>query len=257
MIAGWLAATAFASPVLAPAAAALIAGLLVAALPRIGYGLLVVATATALTADGRPGAAIVVAVGALLPVVLLPRAKHRWSSSALAPALGAVTLAGAWPAIAAFEPHVIRRTMLGAVGWIWLVFAGLLDGHGIYANLPHGIAASSHWMSSPDQTVRHALWPLVHSGVFAPAVVWAAAAAVLPWLTRGPTPMRVVLVTVWSAALASSTTTTLRLLHTGIAPRPGAVALGAIGGGILALAWSLLRTRTRAVGSPNTLAGLA
>jgi hypothetical protein len=147
--------------------------------------------------------------------------------------------------------------MLGAVGWIWLVLAGLIQGHGIYTSLPHGIPPSAHWMASLDQTVRHALWPLVHSGALAPAVVWGAAAAVLPWIARGPAPMKLVLVTVWSAALASSTTTTLRLLHAGIVPRPGAVALGAVGGGIVALAWSLIRTRPQAAGSPNTAAGLA
>jgi hypothetical protein len=69
--------------------------------------------------------------------------------------------------------------------------------------------------------------------------------------------VKLVLVTVWSAALASSTTTTLRLLHAGIVPTPGAVALGAVGGGIIALAWSLIRTRLQAAGSTNTAAGLA
>jgi hypothetical protein len=112
-------------------------------------------------------------------------------------------------------------------------------------------------MGSLDQTARHVLWPLLHSAALAPAVVWAAAAVVLPWIARGPIPLRVVLITVWSAALASATTTTLRLLHTGVVPRPGAVALGAIAGGIVALTLSLLRTRSQAVGSANTAPGLA
>jgi serine/threonine protein kinase len=257
LIAGWLTATAFTSPALAPAAAALIAGGTVAVLPRLGWIALTVIVAIALTADGRPGAALVVALGALLPVTLLPFAKRRWQSAALAPALGAVTLAGAWPAFAAVEPRVVRRAMLGAIGWTWLLLAGLIQGHGIYIDLPHGTPPSAQWMGSLDQTARHVLWPLLHSAALAPAVVWAAAAVVLPWIARGPIPLRVVLITVWSAALASATTTTLRLLHTGVVPRPGAVALGAIAGGIVALTLSLLRTRSQAVGSANTAPGLA
>jgi eukaryotic-like serine/threonine-protein kinase len=255
MIAAWLTATAFGSPLLAPAAAALIAALVVSALPRIGWLALTLTAAAALTADGRPGTALVFVLGALVPVALLPRRASHWPLAAAAPALGAVTLAGAWPALAALDPHVLRRAMLGAVGWIWLALAGLLQGHGLYTELPRGISHAAG--PSLEQTVRHALWPLLHSGVLAPAVAWAAAAAVLPWIIRGPVAVRVVLVTVWSAALASATTTTLRLFHAGVAARPGAVALGAIAGGLLALACSWRGPRPQGSGSSDAAAGLA
>jgi hypothetical protein len=256
-VAGWLAATAFGTPSLPPLAVALIAGITVAALPRIGWVILTLAAALALSADGRPGGGLVALIGGFTPVILLPRASRRWPAPAVAPALGAVSLAGAWPAIAALDPHVLRRAALGAVGWIWLTLAALLQGRGIYTTLPHGIPPTSQWMASLDQTARHALSPLLHSGMLAPALVWAAAAMVLPWIARGPAPVKVVLVTVWSAALASATTTTLRVLHAGVVPRPGTVVLGAIAGGVFALASGLLTTRRQPVGSPNTVAGLA
>jgi hypothetical protein len=69
--------------------------------------------------------------------------------------------------------------------------------------------------------------------------------------------MRVVLIAMWSAALASTTTTLLRSLETGATVRPGAAALGALAGGILALAPAVLSSRRNPSGSTDAAAGLA
>jgi hypothetical protein len=152
---------------------------------------------------------------------------------------------------------VWRRAALGAVGWIWLALVGLIGGHGIYTELPPGIPRSAVWMGSLDQTVSHTLWPVAHSGLLAPALVWAVAAALLPWMVRGPTAVRLVLIVVWSAAVASATSTLLRAFHPGTATRPGAVALGAVAGAVLASIPTLLGARASTSASSDAGAGLA
>jgi hypothetical protein len=112
-------------------------------------------------------------------------------------------------------------------------------------------------MTSPDQAVVHALWPLLHSGALAPAIVWAAAAALLPWIARGPIPVRLVSIVVWSAALASATTTMLRAVHADIAPRPAVVVLGAVAGALIASIPALLSARRQQPAGADTAAGLA
>ena len=257
VIAAWLTATAFPSPPSAPAAAAIAAGILVAALPRIGWLALTLAAALGLTAAGRSGAALLVAIGLLLPVLPLVRHPTRWPLPAAAPVLGAAILAGAWPALAGRERRVWRRAALGALGWVWLVAAGLLMGRGVYTRLPAGIPTSAQWTGSLDHTLRRVLWPVLHSGLLAPAIVWGVAAAVLPWLVRGTMPVRVVAIVIWSALLASATTTMLQALHTGVSARPGAVALGAVAGGIVALIPAFRRAPKGLSASSDAAAGLA
>jgi eukaryotic-like serine/threonine-protein kinase len=257
VIAAWLAAAVASSAPVTPATAALLAALLVGALPRLGWLAFVVAAAIALAAHGQSGAALLVLAGALVPVVLIPRAPTRWPLGAAAPVLGALSLAGAWPALAALDRHAWRRGALGAVGWIWVAAAGLLTGRGVYTTLPPGIPPKAVWIGSLDQTTGRALGPLLGSGLLLGAVIWAGAAIVLPWIARGPAAVQLVVIVMWSAALASATTTVLQGLHSGVAPRPGAAVLGAVAGAVLAIVSMLIKRARRAPGSANTAAGLA
>jgi len=243
-IAAWIAGNVLAPAPVAPAAVALLAGLAVAALPRIGWLALALAAAGALAAQQRTGAAVLVLLAALVPLLLLFRHPARWPLAAAAPALGMLGLAGAWPALAARASGAWQRAALGATGWIWLAGAGILGSHGLYTRLLSGTPPGSRWMPSLDQTFNHVLWPLLQSGLLAPAVVWGAAAVVLPWITRTRSlALEVVLVTVWAAMLASATTSVLALAHGGIAVKPNAVVLGAVAAGIVALLPSLLGHR--------------
>jgi hypothetical protein len=218
--------------------------LAVAALPRIGWLALALAAAGSLAAQQRTGAAVLVLLAALVPLILLFRQPARWSLAAAAPALGILGLAGAWPALAARASSVWQRAALGATGWIWLAGAGILGSHGLYTRLLAGTPPASRWMPSLDQTFNHVLWPLLQSGLLAPAVVWGAAAVVLPWITRiRSLALEVVLVTIWAAVLASATTSVLALTHRGIAVKPNAVVLGAVAAGIVALLPSLVGRR--------------
>lgn len=257
-IAAWLAAELASPAPLAPPAIGLIAGLAVAALPRVGWLALTLAAAATLGAQNHVGAALVVLGAALVPVVLLFRTPARWPLAAAAPALGALGLAGAWPALAARAGGIWRRAALGATGWAWLAAAGILHGRGLYTQLPPGTPARTVWMPSLYDTINHVLGPLLSSGLLAPAAVWAVAAVVLPWITLSRSlPLQIVLVTIWAAVLASATTAVLRAGATGITVRPGASALGAAGAAVVALAPAVLRRwRPRHAGA-DTATGLA
>lgn len=256
-IALWLAGYAFTSPPVAPAAAALLTGIAVATRPRLGWFALAMTGTGSLAISGRDGAALLVLLGALLPVVLLFRRPARWSLAAAAPALGVVGLAGAWPALAARGRGVWQRVALGAVGWIWLQLAGLIGGHGLYTQLPRGTPPGTTWMPSLHQTVVHVLAPLLSSGCLAVAPIWGSAAAILPWLTTRSLPTSIVLVSVWSAALASATGAVLRAVGPGVQLEPNALIIGAVVAGIVAVAPAITRVWRSPAGSSDTEAGLA
>ena len=243
ILAAWLASHVLAPSALAPAAAAVVAALAVAALPRLGWIALALLAAGILVAHGRPGAALALLCAGLLPVLLLPRSPTTWPLSAAAPALGALSLAGAWPAIAARAVSPWRRAALAITGWVWLALASALANADLYARRPPATPAASAWMPSLQQTVDHVLAPLVSTPMVACALVWAAAAVVLPLLTeRRRFPVAVVLVTVWSAIVVSAIATFLGVNHSRGAGMPATAVLGAIVGAIVALAPAALRS---------------
>ena len=243
ILAAWLASHVFAPSALAPAAAALVAALAVAALPRLGWVALALLGAGILVAQGRAGGALVLLCAGLLPVVLLPRSPTTWPLSAVAPALGALSLAGAWPAIAARAASPWRRAVLGITGWVWLAVASALADTDLYARRPATTPRASVWMPSLQQAVDHVLTPLAGTGFVVCALVWGVAAVVLPLLVaRRSFPVALVLVTVWSAMVVSATATFLVVNHSRGAGMPATAVLGAIAGAIVALAPAALRS---------------
>ncbi len=235
--AGWLTAHLLAPSPIAPAAAALVAGVVVAALPRLGWLGLTAVLAIGAALQGRPGGAAMIAILALIPVPFLPRDGVMWPLPAGATALGMIGLGGAWPAVAARANGTWRRGVMGAVGWLWLALAAPIAGAGLYLKLPNGTAPLAVWDGSVHQTVVLMLRPTVASGAIAAAPVWALASITLPWLMRGRSlAVSIVLVTAWSAAVVSATTTVIALVRPGetILPSGTAVA-GAVAGALIAL----------------------
>jgi hypothetical protein len=258
IVAAWLAGVVLTHSPVPPAVAAAIGGVAVAALPRIGWVTLLLAAGSGLATDGHPGATLVFAIAALLPVLLMPLHPARWPLGAFAPALGAIGLAGAWPAIAGRAPGPWQRAALGATGWIMLVAANALGASALYVNLGHTIAARSVWEPSLSETFSHLLSPIASAGVLGPAVVWAFAAVLLPWTTAmRPLAVQLVLVTVWTAVIASATTIFLHAGHAGTLLTPGAAVLGAIAAGVVALAPSVAAAVRASRGAGNTPIGLA
>ncbi len=226
-------------PVVLGAAAAI----LVLLLPRIGWLAFTLALATMAAAQGRAGGALVVLLAMLVPVVLMPRRGVGWPLPAVAVALGLIGLAGAWPAAAARTGHSAwRRGALGLAGWVWLVCAAPLAGAELYAAPTASTPAPGAWIGSLPVSIDHVLGPILSSGRLAPAPVWALAAVVLPWCQRaGWLALEVVLVTIWAAILLSATELAL-----GLGGRPGGATprgavLGAVAGGLVALAPALHR----------------
>jgi hypothetical protein len=210
----WLTAGALAPSPAPPAAAGLVAGAAVLLLPRLGWGALTIALGVLAASQHLPGAAAVITIALLVPLVLSPAAATTWPLSAGAAALGFVGLAGAWPALAARATTPWRRAALGATGWIWLLLASAVAGKALYLPLVPGVAPSHAWMRSLSTTVDHLLRPEVSAGVLAPALVWALAAVALPWLLRGRSfVLDVVRVVVWAAIVVSATGAAIAAVH--------------------------------------------
>jgi eukaryotic-like serine/threonine-protein kinase len=194
-----------------------------------------------------------------LPVALLPRRATLWPVGTGAPALGLLPLAGlagAWPALAGRAGTPWRRAALGAIGWGWLLLAAPLAHRTLY--LANG-APPSGWGLTAQTTVDQVLRPLTSAAVLAPALVWAVAAAVLPWLVRGRNlTFDLIRVVVWSSMLISATSVLISRGHGGgasLAAPPGAV-LGAVAAALVALAGPAVarrRGRIRLGGPPARL----
>jgi serine/threonine protein kinase len=236
-LAAWLATNALHPAPVPGLVAALIAGALVALLPRAGWIAIALTLVSALLLQNRPGAALVLAIGALLPMFALPLSGSAWPLSAVAPGLGAVGLAGAWPALAGLAGSPWRRAALGFTGWLWLVIAEPLAGAHLYLGSPHGTPRPSDWTGSLHRAIHDVLGPMISSGVLAPAVVWAAAALVLPWVVRGRSAaLDLVRVVAWSAALVSATSAAVAFASgTTGHPTPRGAVLGALAAVAVAL----------------------
>jgi len=253
----WVTGSALHASPLAPAACGLLAAAAVLLLPRLGWGALTIALAVLAVSQGLPGAAAVIAIALLLPLVLSPAAPTTWPLSAGAPALGFIGLAGAWPALAGRARTPWRRATLGAIGWVWVLLASAVAGKALYLPLVPGVAPPQAWMSSLTTTVDHVLRPEIAAGVLAPALVWALGALTLPWLVRGGSlALDVIRVVIWAGLVVSATGVATAAVH-GASPTTGAAPtalVGAVACAALALGPSLLgtwRVAWRASGSPT------
>jgi serine/threonine protein kinase len=218
---GWVVAHLLAPSPIAPAAGALLAAVVLAALPRLGWIAICAVITTLAFAQGRSGGALIFLLSATAPILFLPRDGGRWALGAGAPALGMAGLAGAWPAFAARAAGKWRRAALGALGWWWLVLAGPVASHGLYLHLPPGTGPADAWIGSLHQTATLVLRPMLSSGTVAGAFVWALAAVTLPWVVRGGSLAReAARATCWALATVAATSI--------------AIAAAGHGGGLLA-----------------------
>lgn len=194
LTATWVSTHLLGSTPLAPAAVGLVSAAAVLLLPRLGW-LAVVAVLSGLAAgQGHTGGALLlVSVTALSAALLLP-VTRLWSLPAGGGVLAVVGLCGAWPALTATARLAVwQRALIGGAGFLWLTAADLLS------------STRSVWTGAVPVTLHHVEAPLLGSGVLAGAAVWAASAAVAPWLVRRTHPvLSLVAVTVWSAVTVAS-----------------------------------------------------
>jgi hypothetical protein len=178
----------------------------------------------------RPGSAIVVFLAVAPVVPLLRGAPVAWSAPAAAPLLGLVALAGAFPALAGRLSRVHHRAALGLLGAWWLVLAEPLTERTLLfgAETPRRDA----FEGATSVTAGDVVATVVSSGALLAGLIWAAGAAVLPWLVRHRSlTLDIVAATAWSAGLAAATISLGEWLGT---PPHGAV-FGAIAGALVAV----------------------
>jgi serine/threonine protein kinase len=197
---------------------------------------------------GRPGVALLV-LAAFMPVLVLPLDSRSpggagaWLTCALAPALGLLGLAGAFPAIAGQAARWRMRASLGALGYWWLVLAEPLLSRHLWLGPPAGTPSRSVWEASIGSAATHVLGPLLSVGVLMGATLWALAAVLLPLLARGRSAaLDVLAASVFSAALVTAEP----LLDGGFTAQaasanPRGAILGAVFGGALVVAARALR----------------
>jgi hypothetical protein len=182
-----------------------------------------------LLAPERPGAALLVAIAAALPPALAWTCAAGWSLPALAPALGLLGLAGAYPAIAGRARRGLHRAALGAAGAAWGLLAEPLLGRVLML----GGGADPVGDADAGRALSALLEPLATSGILVLAPIWALGALVLPWLVRGRSPaLDLVFATAWAAGLAAATEAAGEWAQH--AP-PRGVAAGAVAAGVLAV----------------------
>ena len=197
---------------------------------------------------GHAGLALLM-LAAVLPLAALPRRSGpSWLVAGLAPALGLAGLAGAFPAFAGQARRWRERAALAALGYWWLTLAEPLTNSGssgprLWLGAPPGTPARAAWESSIGVTAVHVLGPMLGLGVLLGAMLWALGSAVLPWIVRGHSAaLDLVAAAAWSAALVVAAPA----LDAGLAahagdPAPRGAVLGAIVGGLVAVAARALR----------------
>ncbi|MGI8428058.1 MAG: protein kinase domain-containing protein [Solirubrobacteraceae bacterium] len=240
-LSAWLASHVLTGATHISAVAGLLGALLVLAMARTGWLVIIAGFALATTLQHHPGAALVIVIGGTVPIALAPLAPRIWPLGVGGPALGVLGLACAWPAVAGRAPRAARRGALGCIGWVWLALASALSGTDLYLRTASIRPAPDAWTASLHQTIVHVLVPLVSARTLAPAAVWALAAVVLPWLIRRRS-LRIdaLRVVVWAGALVYATGAVGEASHgSPVAPTLGAVLAGAGGGVVVALLPSL------------------
>jgi eukaryotic-like serine/threonine-protein kinase len=153
-------------------------------------------------AAGRPGVALLL-LAAAAPLILLPRRPGLgWLAAVLAPALGTVGLAAAFPALAGQRARLSERAALAALGYWWLTLAAPLLDRRLWLGIPAGTPARAVWEGSLGAAATHVVGPSLSLGVLYGTAVWALAAMLLPWVVRGRSAVLDVLAaSAWSLAL--------------------------------------------------------
>jgi eukaryotic-like serine/threonine-protein kinase len=174
-------------PSFSPFAAAGLAALATAVLPRIGWLLAVIGLCGWLVSPeaDRQGTALVLAAAAAPIPFLLPRAGVLWSAPIVAPLLGTIALGPAFIGVAALASTHARRAGLAAAGLWWLVVGELLTGRALLFGAPTGALPRHNWESSISAAASDALQPLLTSPALTPALAWAAGAVALGLVVRG------------------------------------------------------------------------
>ncbi|MFZ1155143.1 MAG: serine/threonine-protein kinase [Solirubrobacteraceae bacterium] len=213
------------------------------ALPRLVWLGCVLAAAAWQAVEGRSGVSLLILVAGA-PLLALPRRSGPgWLAAALAPALGLVGLAGAFPALAGQRADWRARAALAALGFWWLALAESLLAKRLWLGPPSGLPARSAWEASFGKAAMHVIGATLTIELLLGAAVWALASAILPWIVRGRSPaLDVGGAVVWSIALLAAAPLLDRTLIAHMSqPSPHGALLAASLGCVLAVCARALR----------------
>jgi eukaryotic-like serine/threonine-protein kinase len=238
------------APPVAPIAAAGVAALVVALLPRIGW-LAAAAAVIGWLGTSQPGTALVLAVAAAAVPVLLFRAGALWSVPALGPVLGAIGLGPMYAAVAGMGSRSAwRRAGLGAAGFLWLAAAEVVTGRSLLYGVADGTQPRARWDGSLAHAAEHAIYPAISGPALAPAAVFAVFAVLLPLAVRGRNlTFDVILAAAWAAGLVAALHATDSLLAANVRL---AAARGSTAGALLGAALAVAAAHARALAPPVT-----
>ena len=178
-IGGLLAAAVIATDPQAPAAGLALppaAAILTLLRPRLGYLCATLGLAAWLAlALGRPGSALVLVVLTLPPALVLSGDGRALVVPAAAPALGAIGLAPAYPALAALGRSWRDRLTLAVTGFAWLAATEVVLGRHLL--LGAAFEPPRGWQESATDALTGVLFPLATDPRFLSVLaVWALAA---------------------------------------------------------------------------------
>jgi hypothetical protein len=186
--------------------AAPLAGLVALGRPRVGLALGALATVAWLAIGaGEPGSATLVAllVSPLLLIPLPPGDDRAIALPGLAPLLGAAGLGAAYPAFAGLVRGPWFRALLGGCGCLWVGACEVAADRSFV--LGPEVAAPSGWEGSAGAAVSEVVVPLLQPPQLILIGAWAAAAAILPLLVRGRSPvLDLIGALIWAAGLISA-----------------------------------------------------
>ncbi len=218
---------------------ALCAVLAAALLPRIGALLVAGALTAFFLASGLPGWAVLLWAALLPAVLLMPRDPSIWLVPFLAPLLGLVSLALAFPALAGFSAGAKQRAALAGLGFWWLALAEpIANSRLLFGDLP----LKAGWAGSAAAGGDVVIEIIIH-GVPLVALVWAVAAWILPSITAS----RLVVVQLaaavaWAAALCAASVILAGALNWPLQmPQSGVLVAGGALAALLALASATVR----------------
>ena len=218
---------------------AICALLAVALLPRIGALVVAAALTAFFVVAGVPGWAVLLWAGLVPAVLLLPRDPSSWLLPSLAPLLGLFSLALAFPAFAGFSTSAKQRAVLAGLGFWWLALAEPIA----KSRLLFGeLSLSADWAGSAAAGGDVVIAIIAH-GVPLVALVWAAAAWILPSITASHLVLvRLAAAVLWAAALTAASVVLAGALDWPLEmPQLGVLVAGSALAALVALAAATLR----------------
>ena len=215
--------------------------LAVALLPRVGALIVAIALSAFFVVAGVPGWAVLLWAALAPTILLLGRSPSSWLLPFLAPLLGLASLALAFPAFAGFSASSKQRAALAGLGFWWLALAEpIANSRLLFGDL----ALPAGWAGSAAGGGEAVIAIIAH-GVPLVALIWAAAASILP-LIMATRLVAVQLATavLWAATLSTASVLLAGALHWPLQmPQVGVLVAGSALAALVALAAATLREK--------------